>query len=467
MKFKFSSLGPLDEAEVDLAKLTIICGKNNTGKTYVSYTIYGFFANWYRIANIKVNTADFRRLLEQGSIGIDLEDKVANKWMDSKEKFEMRWQESLPDILAAPPARFTNTKLTFDFSLDSAWIERPYTKEFMSESGKVILSANKPANCKTMELVAIKDETDDRSPRFILESMVSQTLMEAVFSPYIPNVFMVSSERTGAVTFKEELNLTKNRLVSFLSKTDVGKESFNMEGLFNAVYKHGYPIPVEHNVIYVNRFASLESRSGSLIIERPDILEYFESITGGRYETNKDGVTHFVPIGTKVKLQLSEASSSARSLVLLWYWLNFEATNDSILIIDEPEMNLHPENQRAFARFIALLTNAGVSVFITTHSDTIVREINTLLMLSRNSSHFREIMDKYNYKKEELLSLSDVRLYVANGKQRTLLNRVKKGSKACLIEIKPTESMGLTADIFDETIETMSSIQDAIRYGAE
>lgn len=37
MKIKFKNLGPLEKGEFDLNKLTIFCGKNNTGKTYVNY----------------------------------------------------------------------------------------------------------------------------------------------------------------------------------------------------------------------------------------------------------------------------------------------------------------------------------------------------------------------------------------------------------------------------------------------
>ena len=40
MKFVFKNLGPIHEAELELGDLTIIAGRNNTGKTYVAYTLY-------------------------------------------------------------------------------------------------------------------------------------------------------------------------------------------------------------------------------------------------------------------------------------------------------------------------------------------------------------------------------------------------------------------------------------------
>ena len=39
-KFNFKKLGPVKEGSVTLAPFTIICGRNNVGKTYISHAIY-------------------------------------------------------------------------------------------------------------------------------------------------------------------------------------------------------------------------------------------------------------------------------------------------------------------------------------------------------------------------------------------------------------------------------------------
>ena len=39
-KFNFKKLGPIKEGSVTLAPFTIICGRNNVGKTYISHAIY-------------------------------------------------------------------------------------------------------------------------------------------------------------------------------------------------------------------------------------------------------------------------------------------------------------------------------------------------------------------------------------------------------------------------------------------
>ncbi len=56
MLLKIKNLGVLKEAEIDLSKdLILLCGHNNTGKTYVLYEIYEFLTK-----KIKNETEDNR-----------------------------------------------------------------------------------------------------------------------------------------------------------------------------------------------------------------------------------------------------------------------------------------------------------------------------------------------------------------------------------------------------------------------
>ncbi len=50
-----------------------------------------------------------------------------------------------------------------------------------------------------------------------------------------------------------------------------------------------------------------------------------------------------------------------------------------LLIIDEPEMNLHPAAQAEITEFLCMLVNAGLYVLITTHSPYIVDHLSNLI----------------------------------------------------------------------------------------
>jgi AAA ATPase domain len=465
MKFTFRHLGAIDEATVELAPLTIICGRNNTGKTYVTYAIHALLSTWRQLIPWTIARTDMNALLQGGIVSIDLQEKFVSMWDDTIATMNQKWQQFLPVALAAPKERFEKTELSFELEIGNEWKAAPFEKEFRSEEGKILFSVKKVADSSIVDCVAVKDDQSE-FPRYAIEDFVNQALVEAVLGTYIPTVFMVSTERTGAVTFKDELNLTKNKIVNFLAKMESSSDAINPGQLFEAVYKRGYPLPVENNVQFVNRLGSLESRRGELVESHPQLEADFELITGGRYETSKDGVTHFVPNGAKTKLQLSEASSAVRSLVVFWYWLRTQARKGQLLVIDEPELNLHPENQRAFARFLVRLVNFGVHVLITTHSDTMVREFNTLLMFGRDLPHASDVRDKFGYGSEEKLLPDQIRLYVANGKPRTPSGRSKNNARSTLLRIDPDTKLGLAADIFDSTIIEMNKVQDALRYGA-
>ena len=52
-------------------------------------------------------------------------------------------------------------------------------------------------------------------------------------------------------------------------------------------------------------------------------------------------------------------------------------TNNSLLIIDEPEVHLHPEWQLKYAEVLLALAKAGVKVLVTSHSSYMIQALVT------------------------------------------------------------------------------------------
>jgi len=135
-------------------------------------------------------------------------------------------------------------------------------------------------------------------------------------------------------------------------------------------------------------------------------------------------------------------------------------------MLDEPELNLHPANQRRLARFIAALINAGVKVFLTTHSDYIVKEFNTLIMLNHDSPKLTEILKKLiDYTPEDKLDANCVAVYMA--KEHSILRPggKKKSKTRTLVKADISPTLGIEAISFDETIDDMNAVQETIYYG--
>ena len=136
-------------------------------------------------------------------------------------------------------------------------------------------------------------------------------------------------------------------------------------------------------------------------------------------------------------------------------------------MIDEPELNLHPENQRRIARLFARLVNIGMKVFITTHSDYIIKELNTLIMLNQRGERLEALAERENYSNLEFLNPDKVRVYIAeealvkpDGAQRRIRCQT-------LVKADINSNYGIEAKSFDKTIEEMNRIQEDIVWGGD
>lgn len=82
MKFEFENLGLLDEAKLELADLTLICGENNTGKTCATYAVYGFLRSWRQILRFLLENEIDALLKDANQYRIDLA-QIFNGKVDS------------------------------------------------------------------------------------------------------------------------------------------------------------------------------------------------------------------------------------------------------------------------------------------------------------------------------------------------------------------------------------------------
>ena len=80
------------------------------------------------------------------------------------------------------------------------------------------------------------------------------------------------------------------------------------------------------------------------------------------------------------------------------------------LIIEEPEAHLHPKMQRVITQAMARLVNKGLPLWCTTHSDTILQQVNNLIKL-HNHKNKKEMMEKFGYEKEDLINPKEIKAY--------------------------------------------------------
>jgi hypothetical protein len=462
MKVHVKNLGALKQADFELGALTIICGCNNTGKTYATYALFGFLSFWREAFSIPIPDAKVSQLLSEGAVTLNIKDFIKDAASILEEGCKA-YTKQLPMVFAASKERFKDS--VFQIDLDPKDIYPVETFERRMGATKAdLFSIVKAKGSQDVVISLLVEREKVRIPREIIMRTIGDAIKDIVFGHLFPNPFIASAERTGAAIFRKELYFARNRLLEQMIALEKDLNPFE---LLTKVYS-GYALPVRTNVDFIRQLEDVAKKESFIVKEHPELLADFSDIIGGEYTVTRNDELFFIPkANRRLKLTMAESSSAVRSLLDIGFYLRHVAQPDDLLVIDEPELNLHPENQRRVARLFARLVNLGVKVFITTHSDYIIKELNTLIMLNHDKPHLKHIAEKEGYRNEELLSSDKLRVYIAEEALVMLAGGQRKTRCQTLTSADIDQELGIEARSFDTTIEDMNRIQEAIFFGGE
>ncbi|MCX6152614.1 MAG: AAA family ATPase [Candidatus Kapabacteria bacterium] len=452
MKFTFENLGYIDRGDITPGNLTIICGNNNVGKTYLNYAIYSFLYNISDTNFIEIDEKYIKDLLSNENIKIDLK-TWKNNITEIFSKYSSKFSENIHTFFSTNEEFFHNSKVKLELLEYESDFSEPYKAQFFigkKDSVKIF----KDSNSSEVEFY-INNESKNRIPEGIIEDIFSRTISRLLFKNILKRPFIITSERTGISLFYKELDFAKNRMIEAISKETVPHPFQLIESM-----RARYADSIKHNIDIIRNFDdNLKNKSflqkdhkeefvklskkiseilnGSFKIVDKQIL--FET----RKERNRDKVD-LIPIYL--------TSSATKSLFLLDIYIRSIAQTNDILMIDEPELNLHPDNQIIIARLLANLVNLGIDIIITTHSDYMIKEFNNLVMLSNEFSEKKSIMSKYKYESNDILEPNKVKAYFVDN------HTIKEAN---------IDKYGIKMDLFDKTIMDINAISNEIYYSLE
>ena len=191
--------------------------------------------------------------------------------------------------------------------------------------------------------------------------------------PEIPEPFILSAERFGISLFYRELDSN-----------------------FSEIFDRN-ALPVIDNIVHTRDIPTRRNQHSEVYESK--LFNDIRDMIGGYYRSAGDDI-RFRSKARKEQIfdiPLHTASSSVRGLSDLYFFLRHAARKNQLLIIGEPESHLDTFNQIQFARLLARAVHAGLKVLITTHSDYIVKEINNLLMLSKDFKDKPGVLKKHGY----------------------------------------------------------------------
>ncbi|MEA5459171.1 AAA family ATPase [Arcicella sp. LKC2W] len=456
MKIQIKELGAIKEATIDLEKkITIFCGPNGTGKTYMAYVLYALTNLNNKNIGIRLEEEIVKTLVEDNSAKITINyDLIWN--------FRVREVENIKDNLWNLFAIPENKSKDFFAKTEINILE---TKEdFQVKINKIAIKET--IRFYDYSFVLIKEPNTNEITFSISDSLIKNkefyNFMEIVFLSRLYSIIafypITSStifpvERNSIYTFSNELSIRKNDALEHIQAI-TNKKDFS---LFDLVFKRNtrYPQPIRDGLEVAEDLDNIQQRNSNEYFEYATEIE--NELLKGKVVITKEGNVEFVSEkAPRIKLSFHQSSSIVKTLASLVIYLKYRATKNDLVIIDEPELNLHPDNQVRLAKVFARLVNKGLRLVISTHSDYIIREFNNLIMISSDNPNLSSIKEKSMYRDDEFLKINDVGAYMFNYK-----NNKAKQTDVKAIKI---DQYGFEVSTLDNTIEDLNKRSDELYY---
>jgi len=167
MKIKLKNLGPMNQAEFELGKLTIICGNNNTGKTYATYAFSGFLSFWREAFSISIPETIVSQLMKEGAVEVSLDDYIKNAFAIIKDGC-IAYSKRLPAIFASSEKKFDKSE--FFIELDEGDIKPSESFESNISSAQVrIFNITKIPNEPKVFVTLLVEKDKVKIPQIIIE----------------------------------------------------------------------------------------------------------------------------------------------------------------------------------------------------------------------------------------------------------------------------------------------------------
>lgn len=406
MKLNVKNFGPIKEGEIDLSKrFYVFVGHNNSGKTYMANLVWSFF-DW------RVTRGFFKH-----NYDVDFYTKVIDKEIDNGIQIEVKeflkygltfynafLRSYFPQVLNISKEHFLLKETFFEAKTSVQHIIPPNFKYLFTLGNNIYLL--KSLSISNLELEILK-KTDSISILALNNSY--KKLKELGYDSYYrtPRNFSYKEALNHiAIIFtfnliigiNETFFLPANRIfypsfykyvydIAKLEKDKIDQKLNNgntdLNGL-KALSKRPYTKPMDR---LLEEIYNLNKNVKPTNFYTP-LLQKIEKLIGGKIITkSSEGIApieFYLQMDNGEELDMYLSSSAANQLTTLYLYLKYWAMpSNNFLIIDEPEENLHPQNQTALLDILMQFANMNNNrVLITTHSSLMTDAVNNYVHIA-------------------------------------------------------------------------------------
>ena len=373
MKISLSNIGSIKGSSIKIGDLTVIAGENDTGKSTFGKVLYSIVKS-YNTYSSEVNRSANRILMSNFKSLIDVV-------RESSRAFNPSQLTSVhSSLIKLQQAIFSNKDIDLElknltdslegsesiFATESFGGTEHSVRDLNNEVGKFYHNYIKTRHIKFDEDKYCKYAHDILKSEFVgrIVSKKDETSSISIdFSPSLDkrNSFNMSFNDVRVESYKlNGINNFNFRDVTFVDSPAILQY---YQALSNISIDNISSFNVPHHVMDVlSKLKTSKIKNG--LDDRIKIIDSYD----GEMIINDDLTQFLFKKNNEVYPSGNVASGVKAVSIIEMLYEGGNISGDTIIIIDEPETNLHPKWQVEYAKSICKLVNMGCKFLITTHS---------------------------------------------------------------------------------------------------
>lgn len=357
MKLSLKNIGKIETASVEINGITVIAGENNTGKSTVGRALFAVFNSFYNI----------QKQIESERVQ-NIENLIDMMYRNVTNRYTRRFDsgEIAQKIVAQIYLYKDDTEAVKDIIVKTIL---QYDENF-----------EKHINDNSIDeyIVRIKDGLNVADPD-IFKSVLEKKL-DAEFAGEVNNIF---TDKTGEIVLSIKdtniiVTIEDNAVKSVVGKIDLHTQTVYIDDPF-VIDEVRYTYGIDNSSLdhrgYLREKLNKENNA-NLIDEiiasnkLDNIYRKISTVISGDIVKNKRSGLGYQRKNTDKVLDVKNLSTGFKTFAILKTLLmNGTIEYNGTIILDEPEIHLHPEWQLLFAELIVLIQKEfGVHILLNTHS---------------------------------------------------------------------------------------------------
>lgn len=468
MRLQVKNLGKIREADVEIRPFTVFIGENNTNKTWLTYLLYGTFDD-QNIANFAsekyekyINPSFFEQVFGTGFASFDIQTIDLQSFVTDLCLFFI--QNSAKAFFGIDEDIFADSKwdiILTEKDKENIW-NSILDREIKQNQAIANLMVDKNYDSLMLSFTwtyPLKKEiqnTKNANHKAFKDFFARQILMP--IGRFILHFFHLPAERAALTAFYNRItNSNYDSYLKTLMQFKVEKAYEIATELAQNTQRNQYPKPIQNFLDFLQQAEQFNNNNSNPFgFDMRRIMGISIGFKEGinkrlGYRTEK----HF--------LELFSGSSMLKSLSSLYlYFKNFTFTFDT-LIIDEPEMNLHPQAIVQVTELLASFANTMIeegsksegnnpfSVIINTHSPYIIDHLVNLMEAANLTA---EEQEKY----KDLFFLKDKNAFISSEKVSVYLFENQEDGTVEVKNILDRENNSINWETFSNVSEKVANI---------